>query len=80
LPPIADLARTFRVIEAGSLVIISPWLVHRHRSLWSDPDLFVPQRFSQNRDREIQPGSFIPFGLGPRICTGRALAMWRGLT
>jgi cytochrome P450 len=65
-------------IEAGSLVVISPWLVHRHRSLWTEPDFFIPDRFSRHRDREIHSGSFIPFGLGPRICPGRTLAMIEG--
>jgi cytochrome P450 len=85
-PPAAFLTRVAsqnlpfgeHVIEAGSLVVISPWLVHRHKSLWADPDLFIPDRFSQHRDREIQSGSFIPFGLGPRVCPGRTLAMIEG--
>jgi cytochrome P450 len=63
------------MIEAGSLVVISPWLVHRHRSQWAAPDYFIPDRFSQHRGREIQSGSFIPFGLGPRVCPGRTLTM-----
>jgi cytochrome P450 len=66
------------VIEAQSLVVISPWLVHRHRSLWTAPDYFLPERFSDNRENEIQSGSFIPFGLGPRVCPGRSLAMIEG--
>jgi cytochrome P450 len=85
-PPAAFLTRVSlqkanfgpHVVEAGSLVVISPWLLHRHRSLWTAPDYFVPERFSQNREKEIRSGSFIPFGLGPRVCPGRALAMIEG--
>jgi cytochrome P450 len=66
------------VIEPQSLVVISPWLVHRHRSLWSMPEYFIPERFSDNRENEIRSGSFIPFGLGPRVCPGRVLAMIEG--
>jgi cytochrome P450 len=82
-PPAAFLTRRAKesiqcskwAIEAGSLVVISPWILHRHRSHWEEPDLFIPDRFSKSREDEVKPGSFIPFGLGQRICTGRALAM-----
>jgi cytochrome P450 len=85
-PPAAFLTRVSlrraifgpHVVEAGSLVVISPWLLHRHRSLWTAPDYFIPERFSQSREKKIRSGSFIPFGLGPRICPGRALAMIEG--
>jgi cytochrome P450 len=65
-------------IDVGSLVVISPWLVHRHRTLWTSPESFIPERFSPHREREIQSGSFIPFGLGVRVCPGRVLAMTEG--
>lgn len=65
-------------IEPGSLIVIAPWLVHRHRLLWEMPEQFVPERFSQNRERDIRSGSFIPFGLGPRVCPGRVVAMIEG--
>jgi cytochrome P450 len=82
-PPAAFLTRRAKesiqcakcTIEAGSLVVISPWILHRHRSHWDGPDFFIPDRFSKSREDEIKLGSFIPFGLGQRICTGRALAM-----
>jgi len=63
------------VVDEGSLVVISPWLVHRHRWLWKWPELFIPERFSREAEREIPSGTFIPFGLGPRMCPGRALAL-----
>jgi cytochrome P450 len=65
-------------IESGSLIVISPWLLHRHHKYWKDPDIFDPERFSAAREREIVPGTFIPFGLGARVCTGRTIAMIEG--
>jgi cytochrome P450 len=57
----------------GSPVVISPWLVHRHRELWDRPDEFDPDRFEGGLD---QPScAYIPFGQGPRICIGAAFAM-----
>lgn len=57
----------------GSPVVISPWLVHRHRELWDRPNEFDPDRFDGGLD---QPQcAYIPFGQGPRICIGAAFAM-----
>jgi cytochrome P450 len=62
-------------IEAGSLIVVSPWIIHRHRLLWKNADRFIPDRFSREQEREIPTGAFVPFGWGPRACTGRALAL-----
>jgi cytochrome P450 len=65
-------------IEAGTLIVISPWLMHRHEKYWKDADIFDPERFSEARERDIVPGTYIPFGLGARVCTGRTIAMIEG--
>jgi cytochrome P450 len=65
-------------VEAGNLVVISPWLIHRHPKYWQQPEHFDPDRFSEQREHDIVPGTYIPFGLGPRVCTGRSLAMIEG--
>ena len=43
-------------IPRGTAVIVSPWLAHRHRSLWPEPDRFDPTRFLQG-DRISTPPS-----------------------
>jgi cytochrome P450 len=62
-------------IPQGSLITIMPWLLHRHRSYWREPDRFDPERFSPEavarRDRLV----YLPFGFGPRICIGASFAM-----
>jgi hypothetical protein len=59
-------------VRRGTMVMIAPWLVHRSPWNWRDADRFDPDRFT--RDGEVTPGSYIPFGLGPRICVGAAFA------
>ena len=58
-------------IPAGSIVFVSPYVVHRHPRLWDDPEGFDPHRFS----REPPRGAYFPFGGGPRQCIGNGFAM-----
>jgi cytochrome P450 len=62
-------------IPAGALVIMSPWLVHRHRALWSEPGRFRPERFLPENRGAIPRFAYLPFGAGPRVCIGAAFAM-----
>jgi cytochrome P450 len=66
-------------IVPGTLIIVAPWLVHRHRLLWREPDLFEPERFSPERRAKIPRFAYLPFGIGPRICIGAGFAMQEAL-
>lgn len=63
-------------IPAGALVIISPWIVHRHPDAWPDAEQFRPGRFV---DGSASRSAFIPFGAGPRQCIGRDFANVEGV-
>lgn len=67
-------------IAARTQITIAPWVVHRHRLLWDEPDMFDPGRFSPRRRAAIPRGAYIPFGLGPRICIGMGFALQEILT
>lgn len=62
-------------VAPGDIVSIWPWLVHRHESLWEDPDAFDPDRFSPERRALHHRFQYIPFGGGPRVCVGLRFAM-----
>ena len=62
-------------IAAGTRVAILPWVLHRHRQLWSDPERFDPDRFTPERSAGRHRFAFMPFGGGPRVCIGQILAM-----
>ena len=62
-------------IPAGSAVLISPWLLHRHEKLWERPEAFDPERFAPERAGERPRYVYLPFGGGPRICIGAGFAM-----
>lgn len=66
-------------VQPGDIVSIWPWLLHRHRKLWDDPDAFDPGRFGEGGP-ERHRFQYIPFGGGPRICVGARFAMAEALT
>lgn len=62
-------------IQAGTRMVVSPWLVQRHKKLWTDADLFDPSRFLPGAREKIDRFAFLPFGAGPRICIGMGFAL-----
>jgi unspecific monooxygenase len=81
-PPAFTLARLARradtaagiAIPARAVVLIAPWVLHRHRRLWDQPERFDPARFLPG----VPPperGAYLPFGMGPRVCIGAQFAL-----
>ena len=62
-------------IAPDTIVIIAPWIVHRHRLLWDQPDLFDPSRFLPEARARIDRFAYLPFGIGPRTCIGGAFGL-----
>ncbi|HVC87607.1 MAG TPA: cytochrome P450, partial [Gaiellaceae bacterium] len=80
-PPVIDTVRELtapmalagHLLEAGTLVVVAPLLVHHHRELYSSPAAFVPERFVGGS--APSPATWIPFGGGTRRCLGAELAL-----
>jgi len=80
-PPAAFLSRTAKEPDVlcgsevfpGDTVTVPVYAIHRHRSLWRNPDAFDPERFlgGEAPDRY----TYLPFGDGPRICIGARFAV-----
>jgi cytochrome P450 len=62
-------------VKAGAKIFIAPWILHRHRTLWDDPETFDPERFSHATSAGRARFAYMPFGGGPRVCIGAMLAM-----
>lgn len=62
-------------IPQDSFIVLPIYCIHRHRTLWADPDRFDPTRFDPERETSYPRTQFMPFGAGPRICLGNSFAM-----
>lgn len=80
-PPVIDTVRELtepmaiagHELAAGTLAMVSPYLVQHHRELFASPAAFVPDRFAQGSAPD--PRVWIPFGGGSRRCLGAELAV-----
>lgn len=62
-------------VRAGTLILVSPFTIHRNPAIWEDPDTFDPDRFLPERVASHEKGQYIPFGMGKRACVGARMAM-----
>jgi cytochrome P450 len=62
-------------IPAGTGLMISPYLTHRHPDFWVDPERFDPERFSPEQSAQRPRHAYMPFSYGPRVCIGNNFAL-----
>jgi cytochrome P450 len=62
-------------VRPGSLIVISPYVLHRHRLLWDRPNAFDPRRFLGDARATINRFAYLPFGAGARKCIGSTFAL-----
>jgi cytochrome P450 len=60
-------------VKKRAIILISPWILHRHKKLWRDPDTFDPHRFLTGTPPDRF--AYLPFGVGPRVCVGAHFAL-----
>jgi cytochrome P450 len=82
-PPISALSRMAKAADrlgdhdvgARSLIVVAPYVLHRHHRLWDRPDIFDPGRFLGDNRRAVERFAYLPFGAGPRTCIGSTFAL-----
>src|SRR5262249_14146654 len=82
-PPITAISRTAlrpdelsgEYIKPGTMIVIAPYVLHRHRALWTKPNTFDPTRFLADECGKIDRFAYLPFGVGPKTCIGAAFAI-----
>jgi cytochrome P450 len=81
-PPAFAIARQARepdtaagvAVPVRAVVFIAPWVLHRHRRLWAQPETFEPARFLPGAPAPDR-FAYLPFGVGPRVCIGAQFAL-----
>jgi cytochrome P450 len=63
------------VIPAGSVVLMSPYVIHRDPRWYSEPERFEPERWTSEDHRGIPRYAYVPFGAGVRMCIGQPFAL-----
>jgi cytochrome P450 len=67
------------VIPSGSIILMSPWVMHHDPRFYPEPYTFDPERW-RTEAREARPKfSYFPFGGGPRVCIGEQFAWMEGV-
>ena len=66
-------------VRKGETVTVWPWVLHRHKRLWHEPELFNPENFDPEAKSGRHRFQYLPFGAGPRICIGQGFAQAEAL-
>jgi cytochrome P450 len=67
------------VIPAGSIVLMSQYVMHHDPRYFPDPDLFYPDRWTKQAKLQLPRFSYFPFGGGIRGCVGEPFAWMEGI-
>jgi cytochrome P450 len=62
-------------VRAGTVVIVSQWVVHRDPRYFAAPETFEPDRWAGDAARRLPRYAYFPFGGGPRGCIGSRFAV-----
>jgi cytochrome P450 len=62
------------VVPARSIVVVSPYLMHRDARYYHEPDRFFPDRWTPEFKASLPPCAYFPFGAGARRCIGESFA------
>lgn len=58
------------LLQPNNVLWIPVYAIQRDPKYYPNPEKFDPDRFSDENKKNIPPGTYIPFGLGPRACIG----------
>ncbi|KAB8320746.1 cytochrome P450 [Tolypothrix campylonemoides VB511288] len=62
-------------VPAGCTIIGSQWVMQRDPRFFEQPEVFNPDRWAGDLEKQLPPGVYVPFGGGPRTCIGKSFAL-----
>jgi cytochrome P450 len=63
------------LVPKGTVLLVSPYVIHRHPEMWPNPEQFDPSRFTAAAEQARPRSAYLPFGAGPRTCIGNHFAI-----
>ena len=67
------------IAPAGSIIIMSPYVVHHNPLYYPEPFKFDPERWTPEAEAVRPKFAYFPFGGGPRVCIGEQFAWMEGV-
>ena len=67
------------IVPRGTIVLMSPYLIHRDSRFHADPDKFNPRAWDKHYRSANAKYEFFPFSRGPRACIGEPFAWMQGI-
>lgn len=62
-------------VPAGYTIIMSQWVMQRSERYFEQAEMFKPERWGSDLEKQLPKGVYVPFGDGPRICIGKNFAL-----
>ena len=62
-------------VPKGRQLYFFPWVTHRDPRYFDNPEEFCPERWADDRAKQLPRYAYFPFSGGPRVCIGSAFAM-----
>lgn len=63
------------LLQPNNVVWFPIYAIHRDPTHYPNPDVFDPERFSNENQKNISSSIFLPFGIGPRSCIASRFAL-----
>ncbi|XP_063825174.1 probable cytochrome P450 9f2 isoform X2 [Ostrinia nubilalis] len=74
LPPPREGGKPY-LLKPGDVVYNMVNAIHMDPKYFPEPEAFIPERFSDENKHNIEPFTFMPFGMGPRACIASRFAL-----
>jgi cytochrome P450 len=63
------------IIPKGTCITLSFWSIQRNPKYWSNPDMFIPDRWLLPSSNTVERQAFFPFSAGKRPCLGKEFSL-----
>jgi cytochrome P450 len=67
------------IVPRGTIVLVSPYLIHHDSRFHTDPENFNPHGWDKHSHSPNAKYEYLPFSRGPRSCIGEPFAWMQGI-